>query len=137
MKPPATRPIETVSELDEALSRPTPALIEATASLDSDLLILGVGGKMGVSLACLARRAFDEAGLKRRVIGVSRFSSPEVADFLNQAGVETIRCDLLDRDAVNGLPDATHVVYMVARKFGSPVNNPASERCFMLYARRG
>jgi nucleoside-diphosphate-sugar epimerase len=113
-------PIDTVAALDEALSRPTPALIEAMRSIDHDLLILGVGGKMGVSLACLARRAFDAAGLKhRKVIGVSRFSSPELVGFLEDAGVETIRCDLLDPDALKPLPDATHVVYMAARKFGS------------------
>ena len=69
-----------VEELEERLSRPTPDVVEAVASLDGDLLILGVGGKMGPTLAMMARRAVDEAGSDQRVIGVARFSDPSVRE---------------------------------------------------------
>ncbi len=114
--------IESVNELEEALSAPTPALVEDLAALDGDVLVLGVGGKMGPSLARLARRAFDAAGLNRSVIGVDRFPSPEVAAELNEHGIETITCDLIDPDAVEKLPDAPNIVYMAGRKFGSSDN---------------
>ena len=87
----------TAEQLEEVLSRPTPADCEAMRRLDGDLLILGVGGKMGPSLAARARRACNEAGLRKRVIGVSRFGNPGARAGLEQAGVKTIAADLLDR----------------------------------------
>ena len=92
------------------------------ASLPGDVLILGVGGKMGPSLARLARRAADQADGGRggrRVVGVSRFSEPGLRDALHEAGVETVVADLLDPAAVAALPDAPNVVFMAGRKFGS------------------
>src|ERR1035441_1116041 len=94
--------ITTTEQLEEALSRPTARDCEALKQLDGDLLILGVGGKMGPSLAVRAKRAIDEAGLRKRVIGVARFSEPGLWERLSQAGVETVRADLLDRDAQIG-----------------------------------
>ena len=37
----------------------------------------------------------------------------------SDAGVETVACDLLDRDAVAALPDAPNVVFMAGQKFGT------------------
>lgn len=111
--------INTVPELEEALSRPTPAVVEELARLDGDLLILGVAGKMGPTLAKMARRALDEAGSKRNVIGVARFSQPGVREDLEAAGVRTLACDLLDREAVMALPDAANLIFMAGMKFGS------------------
>ncbi len=111
--------LETEEQLDERLSRPTPELIEDLARLPGDIVLLGVGGKMGPTLARMARRAADEAGERRHVIGVSRFSEPGVREELEAAGVETIACDLLDRAAVARLPDAPNVIFMAGRKFGS------------------
>ncbi|HYM10202.1 MAG TPA: NAD(P)-dependent oxidoreductase, partial [Bryobacterales bacterium] len=91
----------------------------AMAALRGDLLVLGVGGKMGPSLARLAARASREAGVPRRIIGVSRFSTPGLAAELQAAGIETIACDLLDRGALEALPDCPNVVFMTGRKFGS------------------
>jgi len=105
--------------LDELLSRPTPGDVAAVAALDGDLLILGAGGKMGPSLARLARRAADAAGGSRRVIAVSRFGRPEVARDLAAAGVETIAGDLLDPGVLTALPDAPLVVCMAGQKFGT------------------
>ena len=97
------------------MTRPSRALVDDLARLDGDLLVLGVGGKMGPTLARLARRAAPE----KTVTGVARFSDPEVRERLRRAGVETIACDLLDRAAVADLPPAPNVVFMAGRKFGS------------------
>jgi nucleoside-diphosphate-sugar epimerase len=105
--------------LDELLSRPTPADVAALAALDGDILILGAGGKMGPSLARLARRAADEAGRGRRVVAVSRFGRPGVSADLARHGVETLACDLLDPAALAALPDAAHIVFMAGQKFGT------------------
>lgn len=111
--------IRDVDELDDLLSEPTEGVIRALASLDGDVLILGVGGKMGPTLARMTRRAFDAAGISRRVIGVSRFSSRTLISRLQSWGVETISCDLMDRQALADLPDAANVVFMAGMKFGS------------------
>lgn len=111
--------IRDVDELECALSEPTPGVIETMGRLEGDIVLLGAGGKMGPTLARMARRASDAAGVKRRVIGVSRYSSAEEESKLRAAGVETIRCDVLDADALNALPGAPNVVYMVGMKFGS------------------
>lgn len=111
-------------ELDELLSRPDERLVEALASLEGNILVLGVSGKMGPSLARLARRALDQVDRRRRVIGVARFPSPESRNLLERWGVETIPCDLLDPNQVDVLPDAKNVVFLVGRKFGSVGNEP-------------
>ena len=113
------RAIEDESQLDDLLSTPSPAAIAALQQLPGDLILLGVAGKMGPTLARMARRAADAAGGSRRVIGVSRFSEPGQESALQAQGVETIRCDLLDEDALARLPDAPLVIYMAGRKFGS------------------
>jgi hypothetical protein len=111
--------IKTESELEELLSRPDEETAAAMAALDGDLLILGVGGKMGPSLARLARRAIDQAGVKKRVIAVARFTNGDLPAALAAHGIETIACDLLDRAALDKLPDVPNVVFMAARKFGT------------------
>jgi len=108
-----------IAALDAFLARPTPEVIAVLAALPGDLLILGVGGKMGPSLAVLARRACDEAGIRKRIIGVSRFGSPQAREWLDRAGVETLACDLLDEAALAALPDAANVIYMAGMKFGA------------------
>lgn len=116
--------IRDVEHLEDILSEPTPAVIEALARLDGDVLVLGVGGKMGPTLARMARRAFDEAGSRQRVIGVARFSDPSLAERLEGFDVETIAADLLDPAQVDGLPDAPNVVFMAGMKFGSTGQEP-------------
>jgi nucleoside-diphosphate-sugar epimerase len=99
-----------------------PALVRDVGALSGDILILGAGGKMGPTLARLARRAAtaaDGSDRARRVVAVSRFSEPGVREELGAAGVETIPCDLLDSGAVEALPEAPNVVFMAGRKFGS------------------
>jgi len=111
--------IKTESELEELLSRPDEETSAAMAALDGDLLILGVGGKMGPSLARLAQRAIDQAGVKKRVIAVARFTNGDLPAALAAQGIETIACDLLERAALDKLPDIPNVVFMAARKFGT------------------
>jgi len=106
--------IRNEEELEERLSRPTEDDVAALAALDGDLLILGAGGKMGPSLAKLARRAST-----KRVIAVARFSDPSVAAELRASGIETVACDLLEPGALDQLPDAPNVIFMAARKFGT------------------
>jgi hypothetical protein len=115
-------PIENVEQLEGLLSEPRPAAIEAMRQLEGDLMLLGVGGKMGPTLARMARRASDMAGAKRRVIGVSRFSSGGVEQQLGRHGVETLRCDLMDKTQVDRLPDVPNLIFMTGMKFGSAGN---------------
>jgi nucleoside-diphosphate-sugar epimerase len=57
--------------------------------------------------------------VRRRIIGVARFSDPRAMEKLHAAGVETIRCDLLDREQLAGLPKVANVLAMVGMKFGA------------------
>jgi len=113
------RAIQTVEQLHDLLSEPTPPVIETLRQLDGDIILLGAGGKMGPTLARMARRASDAAGVKRRVIGVSRFSSGDQAKEFQSHGIETISCNLLEEEAVAGLPDVPNVIFMAGMKFGS------------------
>lgn len=110
---------ESEVKLDGMLSEPSGRLVEMMGRIDGDISILGANGKMGLSLATMARRAADMAGAKKRVIAVSRFSSPEGRKALDEAGVETISCDLLDAAAVSRLPRTENAVFMAGRKFGT------------------
>jgi nucleoside-diphosphate-sugar epimerase len=111
--------IANLTELEERLSRPSDEVVAAVRAMDGDLLILGAGGKMGPSLAKLARRAADSAGTQQRIIAVSRFSKPDLPDELATMGIETIACNLLEPGALNRLPEVANVVFMAARKFGT------------------
>jgi nucleoside-diphosphate-sugar epimerase len=113
-----------IAELETLLSDPPPYLIDAMRQIDGDILVLGVAGKMGPTLARMARRASDLAGARRRIVGVARFSNHEMESALQQHGIETVRCDLLDEQAVSQLPDAPNVVFMAGRKFGSTGSEP-------------
>ena len=100
------------------LAQPYPETVEYMGRLQGDLIILGVAGKMGPSLARLAKRACEVAGVQKRVIGVSRFSDPTQRRQLENAGIETISCDLADPVAVARLPKCENVIFMAGRKFG-------------------
>ncbi|WOK09511.1 NAD(P)-dependent oxidoreductase [Imperialibacter roseus] len=102
--------------------QPSQALIADIATLEGDILILGVGGKMGPALALLARQAVDQSGIKKRIIGVSRFSEPGLQARLHQNGIETITADLLDEDQLQALPEAPNVLYLAGTKFGTTGN---------------
>lgn len=117
MEYPAT--IDSVDQLEEALSRPTGRDISAMAALDGDVMLLGAGGKMGPSLARLCKRASQEAGVPRRVIAVARFSDPALPAQFAAHGIETVQADLLLDKDLSALPDVANIVYMAAKKFGT------------------
>ncbi|HXO69777.1 MAG TPA: NAD(P)-dependent oxidoreductase [Bradyrhizobium sp.] len=104
-----------IAALDDLLCRPSQPLIDDLAKVDGDIMILGVAGKMGPTLAGLAKAALPE----RHIIGVARFSDLGVKDWLQARGIETINCDLLDEAALRGLPQAPNIVFMAGRKFGA------------------
>jgi nucleoside-diphosphate-sugar epimerase len=114
--------IDNVAQLEDFMTTPSAELVEMMRNLRGDLLVLGVAGKMGPTLAMLARRALKAAGNPARVIGVARFSQGDLRQRLETAGVHTIAADLLAPDALANLPDAPNVVYLVGQKFGSTGN---------------
>ncbi|WP_354441756.1 NAD-dependent epimerase/dehydratase family protein [Ottowia thiooxydans] len=105
--------------LESYLATPSRALVRDMAAVDGDLMILGAGGKMGPTLARLAKNAMPG----RRVIAVARFSDPGMRESLESQGVETIACDLLDPSAIATLPICRNVVFMAGRKFGADANH--------------
>jgi hypothetical protein len=107
--------IPDIAALDELLCRPSQALLDDLQKVDGDIMVLGGAGKMGPTLAGLARAALPG----RRVIGVARFSDPAAKAWLEARGIETIACDLLDETAIKALPKVKNIVFMAGRKFGA------------------
>src|SRR6266851_6493117 len=107
--------ISDIAALDDLLCRPSQALIDDLKKIDGDIMILGVSGKMGPTLAGLAKAALPD----RKIIGVARFSDASVKEWLQARGVETINCDLLDEAAIDALPKVPNIVFMAGRKFGA------------------
>ncbi len=107
--------ISDIAALDDLLCRPSQALVDDLRKVDGDIMILGVAGKMGPTLAGLAKAALPD----RRIIGVARFSDVSVKGWLQTRGIETINCDLLDEAAVEALPRTPNIVFMAGRKFGA------------------
>src|SRR4029077_18918446 len=110
--------IRDITALDVLLCRPSQALIDDLKKADGEIMILGVGGKMGPTLAGLAKAAAPD----RKVIGVARFSEPGVKEWLQARGIETIHCDLLDESAIRRLPQIPNIIFMAGRKFGAEGN---------------
>lgn len=107
--------IETTEQLEDILSRPSDATVESVAGYNSDIMILGSGGKIGPTMARMVKRAMGAAGIKKQVIAVDVMPMPE----LEKHGIKTIVCNMLDIDAVKSLPKVENIIYMVGRKFGS------------------
>jgi nucleoside-diphosphate-sugar epimerase len=117
--------IDSEAQLDDRLTRPGEALVEFVRSLNGPLVILGAGGKMGPSLAVLAKRAALAAGNSLEVIAVSRFSDERARQWLEDRGVKTTSCDLIAEGSLDSLPDAGNVIYLVGLKFGT-ARDPAA-----------
>ncbi len=105
--------------IDEIFSRPTSGVLETLWSLEGDVMLLGVGGKMGPSTARMLLRGFDELGQRRRVFGVARFSDPDVRARLDGYGVETILADLMEPGDVEALPECANILFLAGQKFGT------------------
>ena len=110
--------------LERDILRPTDALISDMYKIEGDIMLLGVAGKMGPSMARLAKQAVDLAGIKKRIIGVSRFSDPESKATLEAEGIETISADLLNEAQLAALPDAPNILYLAGHKFGTTGKEP-------------
>ncbi|MCF0063409.1 NAD(P)-dependent oxidoreductase [Dyadobacter chenwenxiniae] len=110
--------------LEEKWLSPSDILVEDIKKIKGDILILGAGGKIGPSIAKLAKQAIDRAGLNKRVIGVSRFSEEGLADELNAAGIETIAANVLNDAELQALPEVENVLYLAGTKFGTSNNEP-------------
>jgi nucleoside-diphosphate-sugar epimerase len=111
--------IQSDAELDDLLTTPSREDIEFFRKLEGDLIIVGVGGKIGPSLACRAGRAAQAAGTKIRIIGTDVHCEDLDPDRFEAAGVEILCVDLLDAASFATLPDARNVIFMAGRKFGS------------------
>lgn len=116
--------IETVEELEEVLSAPSAEVNEVISQLSGDVVVLGVAGKMGPTLAKMLVKSCLKAGVKKRITGVSRFSDKTVKKHLEKNGIETIECDLLEKESVKKLPDAENVIFLAGMKFGATGKEP-------------
>ncbi|MDI1287721.1 MAG: NAD(P)-dependent oxidoreductase [Reyranella sp.] len=111
---------DSIEALEDFMTVPSDALVADLSRTPGDIMVLGVGGKMGPTLARMAKRAAPE----KKVIGVARFSEKGVREELARTGVDTIAADLLDRAALEKLPKAANVIFMAGRKFGAAGNVP-------------
>jgi nucleoside-diphosphate-sugar epimerase len=112
-----------VDDLEDWMTKPHRCLVNELDQVDGDIMVLGVSGKMGPTLARLAKRAAP----RKRVIGVARFRNKEIRERLEKYDVVTIACDLLDREALGRLPDAPNVIFMAGlagSKFGLTGTEP-------------
>ena len=97
------------------MSTPSPSLLSDMQHLEGDIMVLGAAGKMGPTLARMAKRAAPD----KRIVAVARFTDTSALEKLKAQGVECIQADLLNQDALNALPDVSNIIYMAGRKFGS------------------
>ena len=109
-------------KLNELISRPYKETIELFSRLDGDLMFLGVAGKIGPSLALMAKRACSEAGVDKKIFGVSRFSNKEQKILLEANGIKTITGDLLNSDFLKSLPQVKNIFFLAGMKFGAEDN---------------
>ncbi len=111
--------IDSIDQLEQVLTNPTSVLLDSVARLQSPLVILGAGGKMGPTLAVLAKRAAEAAKCGLEVIAASRYRNQSTRDWLDRHGVKTVVCDVFNREQVAELPDSVNVIYLVGMKFGT------------------
>ncbi|WP_313893745.1 NAD(P)-dependent oxidoreductase [Psychrobacillus sp.] len=114
--------MKTVEELENLMTEPSEALVGDMRKLEGNIIILGIGGKMGPTLAVMAKKAIDRAGVDKKVIGVSRFSNGTLQSDLEKEGIETIAIDLLDDEELRKLPIEKNIIYMAGNKFGTTGN---------------
>src|SRR5947209_17606969 len=107
---------DNAEHLEGIMTTPSPALLAEVGKVDGDLIILGIGGKIGPTLARLAKRASPG----KHVVGVARFSERGLRDALTSHGIECIEADLLDSKQIDALPKLPYVIFMAGRQFGSP-----------------
>lgn len=113
-----------IEKFYQQLLQPSSTLVADISTLKGDIIILGAGGKMGPALAKLAKQAAEIAGVKKRIVAISRFSEEGLQDELNNFGIETYEADLLQDDQLDALPEADNILYLAGTKFGTTGNEP-------------
>lgn len=114
--------IQNETELDQELSRPSEELVKAISRLASPLVLLGAGGKMGPTIALMAKRAAEAANHPLEIMAGSRYSDQRARDWLEGQGIKTVAVDLLDRASFAALPESANVLYLAGMKFGTAQN---------------
>lgn len=114
--------VSSIALLEDLLSRPTTGAVKMFSEIEGDIMFLGIGGKIGPTLAKMALRACEQAGVKKRIYGVSLFESDAQQKQIENIGIETIHGDLLDMDFIKSLPKAKNVFFLAGMKFGSEEN---------------
>jgi len=114
--------INNEAALEEFLSTPGPETIEMFSRTDGDIMFLGIGGKIGPTLAGMAIRACKAAGVTKQIYGVSLFKADQERKHIEEMGIQTIQGDLLDTDFLKSLPKVKHVFFLAGMKFGSEEN---------------
>ena len=117
-KPTLSLPVS-ANQVEMSLSLPSDGLGDAMAELDGPVLVLGAGGKMGLHVCMMLKRADESRQRSRRVTAVSRFSTVHGRSAFEEAGVETLACDLEDATALAALPDSPNIIFMAGAKFGT------------------
>jgi len=116
-----------MTELEQQVAellQPSDALVSEMYQIEGDIILLGVGGKMGPSMAKLAKHAADKAGVQKKIIGISRFTDASARAELETDGIETIAADLLNEKHLQSLPDAPNIIYLAGTKFGTTGKEP-------------
>jgi dTDP-4-dehydrorhamnose reductase len=116
--------MEKVEATYKRLLQPSDDLVADIAKIEGDIIILGVGGKMGPGLARVAKQAVDKAGINKKIIGIARFTEAGLKEELTKEGIETYKADLLDDDQLQALPEVKNVLYLAGVKFGTQGNQP-------------
>src|SRR5690554_5532534 len=114
--------ISNEEQLEELISRPSAEAIDMFRRLDGDILFLGIGGKIGPTLAQMAIRGCEAAGVSKKFYGVSLLSSKEEQTKIENMGIETLHGDLLDTEFIKSLPKVKNVYFLAGMKFGSEEN---------------
>ena len=71
-------------DLFEKLTAPSNRLINDIKKIKGDIIIVGAGGKIGPTLAVLAKKASVEAGGDRRIIAASVFPYKDTITYMQE-----------------------------------------------------
>ena len=123
VKPKATPTADTLpcppDQVDDFLSQPSDKVRKVLSRTPGPVLVLGAGGKIGLHLCLMIRRAFDSLGRHDEVVAVSRFRTLRDSKIFTQRGVKTFVGDLEDQACLSALPDAPTVFFLAGVKFGT------------------
>lgn len=105
--------------VDDFLSTPSAGVIRCLPRHRGPFLVLGAGGKMGLHLCLMLKKALQAGGRGDEIVAVSRFSSLRDREEFSSLGITTLAGDLLDDAFLATLPDAPVVFFLAGVKFGT------------------